>query len=96
MRCENVKLLLRKPLGNYYRGIAVDDVELIGAHWSPWAEMSGEVILNWTGGLPKYFIYRGSEPNYEVNPPELRSYTPFTHYYENSLNNDISYYYEIR
>jgi len=81
---------------NSHRGIAVDDVELIGAHWEPWSDDSGEVHLQWTGGLPKYFVYRGTSPNFIANPPELRAYTPFNHIYENSLNDYMSYYYKVR
>ena len=78
------------------RGVAIDNIELIGAHWSPVSEFSGEVILDWTGGLPKYFVYRNISPDFINNPPELRAYTPFTHKYENSLNDEQSYYYKIQ
>jgi len=81
---------------NDHKGIAIDNIELMGAHWSGWAETSGEVILDWTGGLPKYFVYRGTNPDFSNNPPELRAYTPFTHKYENSLNDDQSYYFKVR
>jgi len=81
---------------NDHRGIAIDNVELIGARWSSWAETSGEVILDWIGGLPKYFVYRGTNPDFSINPPELIAYTPFNHKYENSLLDDNSYYYIIK
>lgn len=81
---------------NIATGIVVDNAEIIGAHWLPWAEFSGEVHLNWSGGLPKYFVYRNTSPDFDTNPPELRSYTPFTHKYENSLNDEQSYYYKVR
>jgi hypothetical protein len=81
---------------NDAKGIAIDNVEIIGAHYLPWAEFSGEVHLEWTGGLPKYFVYRGTNPDFDANPPELRAYTPFNHIYENSLNDYESYYYKIR
>ena len=83
-------------IDNNHKGIAIDNIELIGAHWAPWAEFSGEVQLTWTGGLPKYFVYRGTNPDFTNNPPELRAYTPFTHKWENSLNDDQSYYYMVR
>lgn len=83
-------------IDNNYRGIAIDDVELVGTHWSDWAEMSGEVILNWQGGLPKHFIYRGTKPDFMNDLPELRAYTPFRHKYENSLNDEESYYYIVK
>lgn len=86
----------KDELDNNYAGVAIDNVEIIGAKWSPWAETSGEVILNWTGGLPKYFVYRGTSPDFTNNPPELRAYTPFNNKYENSLNDHESYYYKIR
>ena len=83
-------------IDNDHTGIAIDNIQLKGAHWSPWEECSGEVILNWTGGLPKYFIYRGTNPDFDNNIPELRAYTAFTHKYENSLNDEESYYYFIK
>ncbi len=83
-------------IDNDHAGIAIDDVELIGAHWTPWDETSGEVILNWTGGLPKYFVYRNTSPDFVNHPPKLRAYTPFNHKHENTLNDDKSYYYKVR
>ncbi|OGF65022.1 MAG: hypothetical protein A2Y62_14465 [Candidatus Fischerbacteria bacterium RBG_13_37_8] len=83
-------------IDNYHIGIAIDNVELINAHWAGWSDNSGEVILNWIGGLPKYFVYRGVEPDFNANPPELRAYTPFNSKYENSLNDDQSYFYKVR
>jgi len=86
----------KDSVDNDHIGIAIDNVELIGAHWMPWSETAGEVILNWTGGLPKYFVYRGTNPDFVSNPPELRAYTPFRRKYENSLNDYQSYYYKVR
>ncbi len=83
-------------VNNSYKGIAIDNVELIGAHWHGWSDNSGEVILNWTGGLPKYLVYRNTNPDFVNNLPELRAYTPFNHFYENTLNDDKSYYYKVR
>lgn len=81
---------------NTGRGIAIDNIELIGAHWSPWAETSGEVILSWTGGLPKYLVYRNTNPDFENNPPSLRAYTPLHHKVDNTLNNEENYFYKVR
>jgi len=83
-------------IDNAHRGVAIDNVELIGAHYEPWSDDSGEVILNWQGGLPKYFLYRGTNPDFVNNPPELRAYTPFTSLHENCLNDEKSYYYKVR
>lgn len=97
---ETVRIIFifdsKDAIDNNHAGVAIDNVELIGAHWLSQSENSGEVILTWNSGLPKYFVYRNESPDYSKNPPPLVAYAPFTTTYENTLNDDKSYYYKIR
>jgi len=74
-------------------GWAIDDVQFRGVNW---CHDTSEIILEWQGGLPKYFVYRSEAPNYNENIPELRGYTSLTRYVENSYNDDKNYYYKVR
>lgn len=74
-------------------GWAIDDVQFINARWR---HDTSEIILEWQGGIPKYFVYRSHGANYNVDVPELRSYTSLNRYVENSYNNDENYYYKVK
>lgn len=76
-----------------YLGWAIDDVQFMNARWR---QDTSEIILEWQGGIPKYFVYRSHGANYNVDVPELRSYTSLNRYVENSYNNDENYYYKVK
>lgn len=80
------------PAKNYL-GWAIDDVQFRNVRWR---QETSEIILEWQGGIPKYFVYRSKGADYNIDVPELRGYTSLHRYVGNSYNNDENYYYKVR